>query len=247
MLKMILIPKSSNAKTGNIIQSYSSRSTCPKRCPLKNNGCYADSYHTSRQWDRCDDPEDNRYIKDGNELGFALLAATAEKMRKGATDVLFRHNVAGDIAYPDSNMIDKERLEAITEACKRVNSVVGGALKGYTYTHCAIAMQNVKAVRKASEGGFLVNFSCETVEEVREIKALECDAVLASADVEASIEALKAEGLKAVQCPAQTKENVSCETCKLCSRKREAVVIFAIHGNGAKKARKVIMMKQGSK
>ena len=247
MLKMILIPKSSNAKTGNIIQSYSARSTCPNCCSLKNNGCYADSYHTSRQWDRCDNPNDGRYTKDGNELGFALLAATADKMRKGSTSVLFRHNVAGDLAYPDSNMIDKGRLEAITEACKRVNSVVGGALKGYTYTHCAVNLQNVKAVRKASEEGFLVNFSCETIHEVKEAKALDCDAVLASADVDASIEALKAEGLKAVQCPAQTKENVSCETCKLCSRKRESVVIFAIHGNGAKKARKAIMLKQVNK
>lgn len=32
---MILLPKSSNAKTGNVIQSYSSRSTCPERCPFK--------------------------------------------------------------------------------------------------------------------------------------------------------------------------------------------------------------------
>lgn len=247
MLKMILIPSSKNPKTGNIIQSYSARSTCPNRCPLKGNGCYADSYHTSRQWDRCDNPEDSRYIKDANELGFALLAATADKMKKGANTVLFRHNVAGDIAYPDSNMIDTGRLEALTEACKRVNSVVGGALKGYTYTHCAVNLQNVKAVRKASEDGFLVNFSCETVEEVKEAKALDCDAVLASADVDASVEALKAEGLKAIQCPAQTKEGVSCETCKLCSRKREVVVIFAVHGNGAKKARKVIMMKQEGK
>lgn len=41
MINMILLPESSNAKTGNIIQSYSSPSSCPVSCPFKESGCYA--------------------------------------------------------------------------------------------------------------------------------------------------------------------------------------------------------------
>lgn len=41
-MKMIFLPTSSNKKTGDIMQSYSSRSTCPKSCVFKNNGCYAE-------------------------------------------------------------------------------------------------------------------------------------------------------------------------------------------------------------
>ena len=35
MINMILIPESQNTKTGNIIQSYSSPSSCPVSCPFK--------------------------------------------------------------------------------------------------------------------------------------------------------------------------------------------------------------------
>lgn len=37
MINMILLPESQNAKTGNIIQSYSSPSSCPVSCPDKGN------------------------------------------------------------------------------------------------------------------------------------------------------------------------------------------------------------------
>lgn len=68
-MKMILLPKSSNAKTGNVIQSYSSRSTCPERCPFKDGkGCYAEGLRTSRIWDRCENPKDARFISNEKEL-----------------------------------------------------------------------------------------------------------------------------------------------------------------------------------
>lgn len=66
---------------------------------------------------------------------------------------------------------------------------------------------------------------------------------MTSVNPEETIKALKAEGLKSVQCPAQTNEDMNCKRCKLCARNREAVVIFAVHGNGSKKAKKVIMLK----
>ena len=243
-LAMILIPESSNEKTGNIIQSYSHRSTCPNRCPLKGNGCYADSYHTSRQWDRCDDEGDKRYIRNGQDLTLDLMSAVAIHAKRGGESILFRHNVAGDIALHDSDEIDEERLNSIVESCNKVSSILNNVnLMGYTYTHCNPSIGNIKKVRDAQSKGFVVNFSCETIEEVKEVKFAGCNAVVTSVNPKETIKALKTEGLKSLQCPAQTNKDMSCKKCKLCARNREAVVIFAVHGNGSNKAKKVIMLK----
>lgn len=242
-LAMILIPESSNPKMGNIIQSYSHRSTCPNRCPLKGNGCYVDSYHTSRQWDRCDDEEDKRYIRNGHDLTLDLMSAVVLHSKRDEKSILFRHNVAGDIALPDSDLIDGERLNTIVKACNEVSSILNIKLMGYTYTHCNLSIGNIKKVKDAQAKGFVVNFSCETIEEVKKVKSAGCNAVLTPVNPQETVKALKTEGLKAVQCPAQTNEDMNCKRCKLCARNREAVVIFAVHGNCSKKAKKVIMLK----
>lgn len=242
-LAMILIPESSNPKTGNIIQSYSARSTCPNRCPLKGNGCYADSYHTSRQWDRCNDEEDRRYIRNGNDLTLDLMSAVAIHAKRGEKSILFRHNVAGDIALPNSDMIDGERLNAIVESCNKVSSNLNIKLMGYTYTHCNLPIGNIEKVKDAQAKGFVVNFSCETIEEVKEVKLAGCNVVMTSVNPNETIKELKEDGLKALQCPAQTTDGMNCKKCKLCARARDAVIIFEVHGNGSKKAKKVIMLK----
>lgn len=60
---------------------------------------------------------------------------------------------------------------------------------------------------------------------------------------EADIAALKAKGIPAVQCPAQTK-GITCKECRLCSRDRESVVLFEVHGQRKGKARRVIQIKR---
>lgn len=243
-LAMILIPESSNLKTGNIIQSYSNRSTCPNRCPLKGNGCYADSYHTSRQWDRCNDEGDKRYIANGHDLTLDLMSAVAIHVKRGEKSILFRHNVAGDIALPDSDVIDDERLNTIAESCNKVSLILNNVkLMGYTYTHCNPSIGNIKKVKNAQSKGFIVNFSCETIEEVKKVKSTDCNAVMTSVNPDETIKSLKKEGIKSLQCPAQTNEGMNCKKCKLCARARDVVIIFAIHGNGSNKAKKVIMLK----
>lgn len=242
-LAMIIIPKSANEKTGDIIQSYSARSTCPNRCPLKRNGCYADNYHTSRQWDRCENVADPRYVSNYKDLTLALIEAIAPRAKRGVAEVLFRHNVAGDIAHENSNIIDASRVNTIADACKSAGELVGVTVRGYTYTHCSISARNAEVIHEALAKNFIINFSCETVGEVMKANELECYNVIASIDPEETIRDLKAVGIKAVQCPAQTHDNVSCESCKLCSRPRVTTVVFKIHGNGSNKARKVIMLK----
>ena len=246
-LKMILLPTSSNKKTGDIIQSYSSRVTCPASCKFKNNGCYADGYYTARQWNRCDNPEDARYVTNGKQLEIGLKAAVFDKLRKDPTrnKILFRHNIAGDIAIEGSSTIDADRVGTITTAIAVTNDTVGNVLQGYTYTHCTIDLNAAEIIRDAASKGFLINASCETAQEVKHAKSFGINAVIASIDPKETARELKAMGMHGVQCPAQTKDGVSCDSCRLCARDRDAVVIFGVHGTASKKAAKVIMLKKG--
>lgn len=244
-LKMILLPESSNAKTGDVIQSYSARSTCPESCAFKHNGCYADGYYTRKQWDRCEDKQDKRYVINGDHLRLGLLEGAFNKLRKDPSrSILFRHNVAGDLAIEGTSVIDVNRVDSIAEAIEGANKVVNGAIKGYTYTHCEINLNASDIIHDATSKGFLINASCETVQEVKHAKALGINSVIASVDPQETIKELKDNDLHGVQCPAQTKEGVSCDTCRLCARDRKAVVIFGVHGNASKKAAKVIMLKK---
>ena len=245
-LKMILLPTSSNKKTGDIMQSYSSRSTCPKSCVFKNNGCYADGYHTRMVWDRCEDRNDARYVINGEHLKLGLLEGAFNKLRKNPTrdSILFRHNVAGDIAIEGTSLIDANRVDAIAGAIEGANKVVGEIIKGYTFTHCTLDLHASDIIHDAAHKGFLINASCETVEEVKYAKALGINAVIASVDPKETEKELKAMGLYGAQCPAQIKEGMDCNHCQLCAKNRKAVIIFAVHGNASKKAAKVIMLKK---
>lgn len=245
-LKMILFPTSSNKKTGDIIQSYSSRSTCPESCIFKNNGCYADNYPTSHNWNRCDNPQDTRYVSNSEQLSISLKAAVFDKLRKNpdCKKVLFRHNVAGDIATEGTSFIDKNRVETIARVIEEVNKTVGNVLYSYTYTHCKIDDNAVDIIRDASIRGFLINASCETIREVIRAKSSEINAVIASVNPEETKKELKNVGIHSVQCPAQVREDIDCNKCQLCAKNRKAVIIFAVHGKASKKASKVIMMKK---
>ena len=72
MINMILIPESQNTKTGNILQSYSSPSSCPVSCPFKDGSCYAKNIRTSKVWERADNREDRRFIGCQDDLVDAL-------------------------------------------------------------------------------------------------------------------------------------------------------------------------------
>ena len=233
-LKIILFPRSSNAKTGNIIQSYSSRATCPEKCPLKSGGCYAEGYYTRKLWDRCDNPEDPRYVANYDQLRLALLEATIQHI-KGSPNALFRHNVAGDVAIEGTSVIDIKRVNALADAVKYVNTLFPDSLIGYTYTHCEISEYAAGIIHEAASNGFLINASCETVSEVMQAKALGINTVITSVNPEETKKALKASGIVSVQCPAQTHAGRTCEECRLCARDRKTTVIFSIHGGTAKR------------
>lgn len=211
--------------------------------------------------DRCDNPKDARFISNEKELKLALTSFLMERAYKDPrVKVLFRHNVGGDIAIKGTSTIDASIVKALSNAVEFANSIFTGNFSGYTYTHCEINAGSAKVIREAASKGFLINASCETVEEVIHAKGLGVDAVITSVSPEKTIRELKDNGLRGVQCPAQlgqlvdlgqgqVTEAITCEKCGLCSLHREAVVIFEVHGRAHKRATKVIMLKQqnGSK
>lgn len=240
-MKMIFLPTSSNKKTGDIMQSYSSRSTCPKSCVFKNNGCYAEGCYaegchaegcyTKMVWDRCEDKNDARYVINGEHLKIGLLEGAFNKLRKNQT--------AGGIAIEDTSLIDANRVDAIAGAIEGANKVVGEIIKGYTFTHCMIDLHASDIIHDAAHKGFLINASCETVEEVKHAKALGINAVIASVDPKETEKELKAVGLYGAQ---QVKEGMDCNCCQLCTKNRKVVIIFGIHGAHKGKARKAIQI-----
>ena len=246
MINMILLPESQNTKTGNILQSYSSPSSCPVSCLFKESGCYAKNIHTAKVWERADNHEDKRFIGCQDDLADALTGALW--MDKGDRDeVLFRHNIAGDMSLAGTNRFDLATYLSMVSAIMTANyrlKVAGSSkyIMAFTYTHCDYSIYD-RDVMKLMKYYMLVNISCETVDEVVTTKEYGLNVVLTSINPEEDIAALKAKGIPAVQCPAQTK-GITCKECRLCSRDRESVVLFEVHGQSKGKARRVIQIKR---
>lgn len=246
MINMILLPESQNTKTGNIIQSYSSPSSCPVSCPFKESGCYAKSFRTSKVWERADNREDRRFIGCQEDLTNALTGALWLGKEEN-DEVLFRHNIAGDMAVIGTDKFDIATYLSMVTSIMTANyrlKVAGSSkhIKAFTYTHCNYDFYDRDYMRTMQDY-MLVNISCETVNEAIVEKEYGLNVVLTSINPEEDISALKAEGIPAVQCLAQTK-GITCKECRLCSRDRESVVIFKVHGQSKGKARRVIQIKR---
>lgn len=103
------------------------------------------------------------------------------------------------------------------------------------------------APESTGEASMVAQFDDDDVVQGRSIIVDEeedgLNVVLTSINPEADIAALKAKGIPAVQCPAQTK-GITCKECRLCSRDRESVVLFEVHGQSKGKARRVIQIKR---
>lgn len=144
---------SSNSKTGPIPTSVSNRGTCPDSCPLKSNGCYADSYYTSMHWNKVTSGER------GTDWDGFIQSIKALPKR-----ILWRHNVSGDLVGANDN-IDAQALKDLVKANANKH--------GFTYTHYPmLSAHNVQAVKHANVNGFTVNLSANDLTQADDYKAL---------------------------------------------------------------------------
>lgn len=221
MTKILYISHSSNKKTGDISQTYSACNTCPTSCPFKGHGCYGENFTTKINW------------KKANCTEKTLATSMAEK---GHTRIV-RHNVAGDMCKPGTSELDSTLIRDLIKAWKAMK------VTAYTYTHADKTPRNFLKVQHAIEQGFIVNMSCETLEQVEACHENNIPSVLAVYEwTEKDKVTRRIDGITYRLCPASHDKNMTCRDCGKCWKKdRKEVIVFPAHGYGKKKTRDFLM------
>jgi len=199
--------KSANAKTGPIPVSTSA-ATCPTDCAMRA-GCYAGTGPLALHWaavtaGTC-----------GTDL--ATFAAGVKALPDGT---LWRHNQAGDLPG-DGTTVDPVALGELVAA--------NIGKRGFTYTHYRDA-QSLAWVRHANEWGFTVNLSANDLVDADTLADTGAGPVVVVLSSGASANTVTPAGRRVVVCPATQRDDVSCATCQLCQRQRDAIVGFPAHG-----------------
>lgn len=213
---VVITPVSGNAKTGPIAVTGRDRESCPVTCtfnprnPDGVGGCYTagriDAYYARNKRDWTD-----------VEAKEALTQAKSDRLRD---------RVDGDVLT--GGEIDREYLVTLTTAAQSA-----GFRWIWGYTH----VEDVTAADVPE--GYVMNASCETEADVVRAAERGLPACLASHQY---VHGDRIAGRPVVQCPATRAEAINCGNCggsagPICARKdRTAVVLFPLHGSGAKKA-----------
>lgn len=219
MLRVSLTLKSKNEKTGPIPVSTTTALTCPASCPFNRNndgGCYADGGPLRIHWDK---------ITRGDAgMDWQSFVDAIAELPEGQ---LWRHNQAGDLPGA-GDTIDGAALALLVKANK--------GKRGFTYTHKPMTAANRKAVKDANKAGFVINLSGNNLSHADELADLNIAPVVVVLPASQTENTVTPKGRKVVVCPATQREDVSCMTCGLCARLRDAIVGFPAHGAAHKKA-----------
>jgi hypothetical protein len=215
MVAAKLVLESSNSKLGNVAATYASiDGSCPKSCALKDNGCYAQlafvGIHVSRL---------NKDAIDARSTARDEARAIREAIKLEKNVRPLRLHVAGDCRTDEAAKI-------LSAATKDWNNPV------WTYTHAW------KDVKRNSWGKHISVLA--SVDNAKDLKRAKSRGYAAAVVVDKfpNKKAFDFHGFKAIPCPNQTHENVTCESCKLCTRDsflKEANTIIAFEAHGSMK------------
>ena len=210
--------KSKNVKTGAIPVTTTTAKTCPDECAFKDNGCYADNGPLALHWNKVTNGE-----RGDTWSGFIT---TVKSFKDGQ---LWRHNQAGDCPG------DGKRLDA--DACDELADANDGK-RGFTYTHYPVLTDkhNASVVKRMNEKGFVVNLSGNNLAHADALYDLDIAPVTTVLPEAQTTNTTTPKGRKVVICPATIRDDVSCATCQLCARNREAIIGFPAHGSSKRKA-----------
>lgn len=214
-----LTRKSRNAKTGPIPVSTTTALTCPVSCPFNRaneGGCYADGGPLRLNWDK---------VTQGKAgMGWEAFCAEVAKLPDGQ---LWRHNQAGDLPGEGDAIHAGKLLELV---------LANRGKRGFTYTHKPMTKDNANAVAWANREGFVVNLSANNLQHADELADLGIAPVVAVLPASQTTNTTTPKGRKVVVCPATQRDDVSCMTCGLCARLRDAIIGFPAHGAAHRKA-----------
>lgn len=214
-LRVMFALRSGNRKTGPIPVSMTSAGTCPTTCAWYGRGCYAEQHLVAIHW---------RRVSSGKGLAWADFCEQVAALPEGQ---IWRHNEAGDLPGNDGR-IDIDALAALLKA--------NLGKKGFTYTHKPLTLANVALIRWANASGFVVNLSADSLADADRLAATDAGPVTVVLPHNAPTKGLRTpEGRHVVVCPAEYREGVTCESCKLCAvSKRKSIVGFRAHGDRRK-------------
>jgi len=210
--------KSANRKVGKIPVTTTSAATCPDECLFKKNGCYADGGPLAMHWAKVTSGErgDN----------WSTFIATVKSFKDGQ---LWRHNQAGDCPG-DGKRLDADACDELADANENK--------KGFTYTHYPVLTDahNAAVVKRMNDRGFVVNLSANNVAHADALYDLGIGPVATVLPEAQTTNTVTPKGRKIVVCPATVRDDVSCATCQLCAKHRDAIVGFPAHGTSKRKA-----------
>lgn len=153
-------------------------------------------------------------------MSFSEFIQAVKSLPKGK---LFRLNQAGDLPG-DNNQIDTKKLAELVSAASHT--------RAWGYTHKPVVgkgyEKNREAIKAANEK-ITINLSADNLTEADELAALEIAPVVVTLPVGSPNTVFTPKGRKVVVCPAQYRENVTCEKCQLCQRKRQVIIGFKAH------------------
>jgi len=220
-VKALFVKKSANAKTGPIPVTYTERASCPPSCPHIGADCYAEAFHTRLAWNRA-----------AQGIQWAQLCDSVAALPAGQ---LWRHNVAGDLPGTGED-VDAVALGQLVAA--------NTGRRGFTYSHKKSA-QAIHWIRAANQWGFTVNLSADDAGEADKLAELGAGPVVAIVPIDTPDKSRTPAGRPIVICPAQSRDAVTCESCRLCAvPDRKVIVGFRAHGFREKitdaRARRVI-------
>jgi hypothetical protein len=216
--------ESKNQKTGPIPVTTTGADTCPDACPLKKNGCYADAGPLGLHW---------RAVSDGRRgISWDELCETIAAL---PDNQLWRHNQAGDLPG-HGDAIDPAELGEL------VRANIGR--RGFTYTHKPATPENLKWIAAANEWGFTVNLSANDLAHADALADTGAGPVVTLLPADIRENTVTPAGRRVVICPAETRDDVTCASCQLCSRaNRKTIVGFPAHGPSQKRAQAVFFMR----
>lgn len=214
-LKVIMVADSQATKLKGksvIAATYTGGNSCPDSCPFKGQGCYGESGTMLFQSNR---------LNNGGGVPITELKQWVEDNIPLSRPI--RHNVYGDMC--NGNDLDEELIDYLCECFT--------GRPAWTYTHARKTERNFRIAKEAIEKGFVINFSCESIEEVEKVRAAGLPAVLACESIK---EDFIYNGTKYMNCPSNT-VGKKCSDCTICrTATRNVVVCFPAHGARKKKA-----------
>jgi len=226
----IYVSDSKNAKIAGantrVDATYASiAATCPRACPLKDQGCYAQGGRTAMV-QRLLDSTVSADVAARHEAAVIDESYMGGPVPRGR---MLRLHVAGDCRT-------NRAASLVSAAIRRWRARGGGA--AWTYTH---AWRNVK---RASWDGVSILASVETVAEAKEALARGYAPARVVASHPNDGRAYDEGGITWIPCVEQTR-GVPCSDCGLCMNAdalaaRGAGIAFAAHGQSTKRVLKVI-------